>query len=338
MTAKEMLKNNILLQMQHHVSSQILSILGDVLTKLLSAVEVVQLETLPATADDSNAYIWELFMLKKAPKLSARTVERYRDVLRHFADHSRKPFTTVTGMDVELYLAAIRKSNTDVSLDGQRRCLSAFFSWMRKAHLIVTNPCDEIEPYKIVQKPIDHMEPEEMEQLKTGCRTKRDRALIEFLRSTAVRVGEAEQVRVCDIDWRTGEVNTYGEKGRRYRTACLDSVAIKYLSDYVESRHIPYSSTEPLFTRERGDTHKGLTRASIRGVVDAIRERSGIQRRVYPHLFRKTTATNIIKRGGSVHDAGEYLGHKERSTAGRYYTYMGKDHTVEIFKKYVAIV
>ncbi len=128
MTAKEMLKNNILLQMQHHVSSQILSILGDVLTKLLSAVEVVQIETLPATADDSNAYIWELFMLKKAPKLSARTVERYRDVLRHFADHSRKPFTSVTGMDVELYLAAIRKSNTDVSLDGQRRCLSAFFS------------------------------------------------------------------------------------------------------------------------------------------------------------------------------------------------------------------
>lgn len=45
---------------------------------------------------------------------------------------------------------------------------------------------------------------------------------------------------------------------------------------------------------------------------------------------------NIIKRGGSVHDAGEYLGHKERSTAGRYYTYMGKDHAVEIFKKYVA--
>lgn len=338
MTAKEKVRNDVLLQMRNHVDFQELNILENVLTKVLAGVEVIEMETLPATTEDSNAYIWELFMLKKAPKLSVRTVERYRDVLRHFADHSHKPFVKVTSMDVELYLAAIRKDNADVSLDGQRRCLSAFFTWMRKSHLIVENPCDAIEPYKIVEKPIDHMEPEEMEQLKTGCRTKRDRALIEFLRSTAVRVGEAEQVRVCDVDWRTGEVNTYGEKGRRYRTACLDSVALKYLSDYVESRHIPYSSTEPLFTCTRGNIHKGLTRASIRSTVDTIRERAGIERRVYPHLFRKTTATNIIKRGGSVHDAGEYLGHKERSTAGRYYTYMGKDHTMEIFKKYVAIV
>lgn len=338
MTAKETVKNDILLQMQAHVSSQVLSILGDILTRVLSGVEVVQLETLPATTDDGNAYIWELFMLKKAPKLSARTVARYKDVLRHFIGYCHKPLVNVVSMDVELYLASIRCSNTDVSLDGQRRCLSAFFTWMRKAHLIMDNPCDAIEPYKIVEKPIDHMEPEEMEQLKTGCRTKRDRAMIEFLRSTAVRVGEAEQIRVCDIDWRTGEVTTYGEKGRRYRTTCLDSVAIKYLSDYVESRHIAFNSNEPLFTRCRGNTHKGLTRESIRGAVETIKVRAGMERRVYPHLFRKTTATNVIRRGGSVHDAGEYLGHKERSTAGRYYTYVGKEHTVEIFKKYVAIV
>ena len=165
MTAKERVRNDVLLQMRNHVDFQELNILENVLTKVLAGVEVIEIETLPATADDSNAYIWELFMLKKAPKLSVRTVERYRDVLRHFADHSHKPFVGVTSMDVELYLAAIRKDNTDVSLDGQRRCLSAFFSWMRKSHLIVANPCDEIEPYKIVQKPIDHMEPEEMEQL-----------------------------------------------------------------------------------------------------------------------------------------------------------------------------
>ena len=103
----------------------------------------------------------------------------------------------------------ISRDNSETSLDGQRRCLSAFFTWMRKLHLITENPCDEIEPYKIVEKPIDHMQPEEVEQLKTGCRTKRDRAMIEFLRSTAVRVGEAAQIRICDIDWRTGEVCIY---------------------------------------------------------------------------------------------------------------------------------
>lgn len=113
---------------------------------------------------------------------------------------------------------------------------------------------------------------------------------------------------------------------------------MKYLTEYVESKQVSFGSTEPLFTCDRGDVHKGLARASIRNSIGVIRERAGMERRVYPHLFRKTTATNVIRRGGSVHDAGEYLGHKERSTAGRFYTYMGKQHTVDIFNKYVASV
>lgn len=338
MTAKEKVKNDVLLNMDPHVNKQTLAILERVLNQVLSGVDVTEMETLPATADNSNAYIWKLFMLRKAPKLSEKTVQRYGDVLKHFTEHCHKPFVQVTGMDVELYLSEISKDNNDTSLDGQRRCLSAFFTWMRKSHLITENPCDEIEPYKIIEKPIDHMEPEEVEQLKTGCKTKRDRAMIEFLRSTAVRVGEASQIKVCDVDWRTGEVAVYGEKSRRYRTAYLDSVAVKYLTDYIRERGISFNSKEYLFTSDRGDTHKGLTRAGIRSAVYSIRDRAKMERRVYPHLFRKTTATNITRRGGSVHDAGEYIGHKDNSTAARFYAFVGKDHTEEIFKKYVAIV
>lgn len=206
MTAKEKVKNDVLLSMESHVDRQTLDLLERVLNRILSGVDVSEIETLPATIDDSNAYVWKLFMLRKAPKLSERTVQRYGDVLKHFTEYCNKPFMKVTSMDVEVYLSAISRDNSETSLDGQRRCLSAFFTWMRKSHLITENPCDEIEPYKIVEKPIDHMQPEEVEQLKTGCRTKRDRAMIEFLRSTAVRVGEAAQIRICDIDWRTGEV------------------------------------------------------------------------------------------------------------------------------------
>lgn len=338
MTAKEKVRNDVLLQMRNHVDTMTLNVLEDVITRVLAGVEVVEIESLPATIDDSNAYVWELFMLKKAPKLSEKTVKRYQDIVMRFIDQFHKSFLKVTSMDVELYLSKISRDNNETSLDGQRRCLSAFFTWMRKSHLIVENPCDAIEPYKTIEKPIDHMEPEEVEQLKTGCKNKRDRALIEFLRSTAVRVGEAEQVKVCDIDWRTGEVSVYGEKSRRYRTAFLDSVAIKYVTDWIKTRGIQFNSKEALFTAIRGDKHKGINRQSIRSSVYAIKKRAQMERRVYPHLFRKTTATNITKRGGSVHDAGEYIGHKDNSTAARFYTFVGKDHTEEIFKKYVAIV
>ncbi len=338
MTAKEQLKNNVLVKMRNHVDGQTMDILAAVLSSELAAVEVVEMETLPATVDDSNEYIWNLYMVKKGSKLSQKSVSRYKGILRKLVEFCHKSLLDITGMDIELYLASIRKDNSDVSLDGQRKCISAVFSWMRRAHLIIENPCDAIEPYKIVEKPIDHMEPEEVEQLKSGCKNKRDRALIEFLRSTAVRVGEAEQVKVCDIDWRTGEVSIYGEKSRRYRTAFLDSVAIKYMTDWINARGIAFNSKEALFTAIRGDKHKGINRQSIRSSVYAIKKRAQMERRVYPHLFRKTTATNITKRGGSVHDAGEYIGHKDNSTAARFYAYVGKDHTEEIFKKYVAII
>ena len=81
-----------------------------------------------------------------------------------------------------------------------------------------------------------------------------------------------------------------------------------------------------------------MTIAGIRSSIKTISNRSKVNRRVYPHLFRKTTASNIVKRGGSIHDAGEYLGHKDRSTAGQHYAYISEDHTVEIFNKFVATV
>ena len=69
-----------------------------------------------------------------------------------------------------------------------------------------------------------------------------------------------------------------------------------------------------------------------------LAKRANVERRVYPHLFRKTTASNIVKRGGSMHDAGEYLGHKDRSTAGKHYAFVSEEHTIDIFNKYVAAI
>lgn len=125
MTAKEKVKNDVLLGMESHVDKQTLVILERVLNQTLSGVEVSESETLPATTDDSNAYVWKLFMLRKAPKLSERTVQRYGDVLKHFTGYCNKSFFKVTSMDVEVYLDTISKDNCDTSLDGQRRCLSA---------------------------------------------------------------------------------------------------------------------------------------------------------------------------------------------------------------------
>ena len=330
--------NNILITMKNHLDTQQLEILSITLSKNL--VNIDKEENLPATVDNTNEYIIDLFKTTKAPRLSKKTVDFYLNTIIRLIDSTNKRLTDITSLDIIVFLESIRKDNDIVSLNNQRRNISAFFSWLRKSHFILENPCDGVEPYKQVEKPIDHLEPEEFEQLKTGCKDTRDRALIEFLRSTAVRVSEISNIHISDIDWNKGTIDILADKTKRHRIICLDSIALKYLHEYIEERCITCYSHEYLFVSNRmyNGTRKPMSDESIRRVLNMIKQNSELDKRIYPHLFRKTTATNIVKRGGSVHDAGEYLGHKDQSVTGKYYSYISTDHTIDIFKKYVAIV
>lgn len=338
MDMREKVRNDVMLQMMYHLDKVSMDMLGNVLAKVLAGVQVTEAETMPATTDDSNRYILDMFRARKAPKLSPKTAAFYMDSVKRLILYINKPLPQMTSMDIEAWLMSISRDNTPTSLNNQRKNISAFFTWMRKCRLVTENPCESIEAYPAIEKPIDHMEPDEVEQLKTGCRTKRDRALIEYLRSTACRVGEIPGVLISDVDWRNGVILIYGSKGRAYRPVCLDSVALKYLTDYVTERDLPFTSKEPLFVHYRGGLHKPLNISGIQSAVRKIAERAGLDRRVYPHLFRKTTATGVVRRGGSTYDAGEYLGHRDRSVAGRHYAYKSEDHVINIFKRYVAMM
>lgn len=339
LNAKETLLNNILISMRVIITATQMQMLESVLVKELQRVEIVETETLPATVDNTNEYILSLFMTRKAPKLSKETVEQYVYATRHLIDTVQKPLLQMSTMDIEYFLQCHKaKGNSNVSVNNMRRHLSAMFTWMRKSKLIVENPVEQIEPWKEIEKPIDHLSPEEVEQLKTGCKTKRDRALIEFLRCTAMRREEIPGVRIKDIDWQTGKIVIFGQKSSSYRTVCLDSVALHYIREYLQERGVTYNSTQSLFTHARGDKSVELSKDGIYSVVKAIAKRAGMDRNVYPHLFRKTTATNIIKRGGSEEAAGEYLGHKPRTVTGRHYAYKSEEHVLAIFKKYVAAI
>ncbi len=338
MSAKEKLKNDIIIGMHMHLDCTTQAILEAVVVKAVQDLDIRELETMPATMDNTNQYIMSLFDAKKAPKLSPMTVEFYKATMNEFMTCVNKPLNRVCESDIEFYLMKKRISNTNASLNNLRRNLSAFFTWMRKEKLINENPCDGVEPYQVVEKPIDHMEATEVEKLKLGCKYKRDRALIEFMRSTAMRRGEVPIVRICDIDFRSGKLVIFGEKTQKYRTVFLDSVAMHYIQEYLKERGVAENSKEPLFTWLRGDKTKALDKEGVYASIKDIATRAGMDRRVYPHLFRKTTATNICKRGGSVDAAGEYLGHAPKNVTDRHYTYKGDRYVEQIFHNFVEAV
>lgn len=338
MNTKEKLKNDIIVGMSAHLDYNTIAILEAVIVKAVQNLDIKELETLPATIDNTNQYIIDLFWARKAPKISKKTADYYMSTVNEFIACVNKPLNKVVETDIEYYLYQKQPNNNNVSLNNLRRNLSAFFNWMRKTKLIADNPCDGIEPFMETIKPIEHLEAQDTEKLKAGCRHKRDRAIIEFMRSTALRRGEVPKARICDIDFKSGKIVIYGEKTRKYRTVYLDGVALYYIKEYLKDRGVDERSTEPLFTHIRGDKTKVLETEGLYASIKTIAKRAGMDKRVYPHLFRKTTATNICRRGGSEDAAGEYLGHAPKSVTGKHYTFKSEQHVEQIFHNYVEAV
>lgn len=115
----------------------------------------------------------------------------------------------------------------------------------------------------------------------------------------------------------------------------IDEICRVHLIEYIESRGLDLSSDEYLFAGER---NKGKMQTSqIRRDLKDLGSRATITH-LHPHLFRKTTATNIVIRGGSITDAGDYLGHVDRSVVGKHYVHRSEDHIQKIFDNYVKAV
>lgn len=345
-TMKEILRDSILTQMQPHISGEEMDMLNQAIAKALFNVDVVEMETLPATQDTTNEYILKLYGVKKIPKLSVQTANYYLLTIKRFIAFAGKSLLNITDMDVDVYLNAYAgKGVCEATVNNERRNLSAFFTWMRQSHLITENPVENVEKLSEIEKPIDYLQDWEMEALRDACKVRgnnqeeyreclRDRALLEFLRSTAVRVGECVTLNQTDVDWQKGEVLVFGHKTKAYRRACLDDVAKYHLKKYIDSRA---DSNEALFVALKGK-HGRLHKAGVEYILREIAKRSILTRRVYPHLLRKTTATNMVSKGCPRELAAFYLGHKNGNTKtlNKHYAATDPAQIIRAFRQYGA--
>lgn len=341
MTEKNNFKNEILLKAQHHLDKTQLSILESLLDEALYEVDIIHInQSVPSTTNNTNLFILSLYELKRSLTLSSETIAAYMITAKDFINHVDKQLPQITTEDIEYFFSLKRKEGcSNTTLNNQKRNLNSLFKWMVQNRFISDNPLDPIPSFKEVLKPVDHLTALEFELLKTGCVTKRDRAMIEVFRCTAMRKGEFPSVCINQIDWKTGKILIYGQKGYSYRTVMLDDIALKFLSDYIkEERKLPLDSQEPLFSYMRGDKTKPLSKHGIYMSIKRIAAKSELDKNIYPHLFRKTTGSNIIKRGGTVDDVSAYLGHKPQGVAKRHYIHLSETYSEEVFNQYVQAV
>lgn len=350
---KDFIRNEILAEMRVHIDSVTTDILNKVIVKTLFNVDVIDKETGLCTRENTNEYIIERFNVRKAPKLSPNSAEAYLGSIGRLIRFTNKSLIDIIDMEVEYYIDWYAKNgnkgkgNTAVTVNNELRNISAFYDWMRKSRIITVNPCDGVDKYPEIEKPIDHLEDWEFEALRDACKIKtknkishldeyieclRDRAIIEFLRSTAVRVGECVSVNWQDIDFQKGKILIYGEKGKAYREVCLDDMAKWHVKKYIDSR----TDTNPaLFVGVRGDSER-LQTSGVRAALKVVRLRSGLKRRIYPHLFRKTTASNMAKRGCPGELIALYLGHKNSNVTNKHYAHRSPEMVRNAFFQYGA--
>lgn len=258
----------------------------------------------------------DFLMAKSLEGRSNETVKHYKYELTRLLSYTNKSVSDISSSDIlayfQLYKTTRRVSNQ--TLKNVRAIYSSFFAWLRDRDRIGTNPMilvDKIKTEKIIQKPFTD---EERERIFQACNNLRDRALVEFLYSTAVRVSELSRINRADVCLWDKTLFVYG-KGAKERRVYLNEVSSMYLRDYLDSRT---DDSEALFVSLRKPFDR-LTKGGIESLVRTLGKRAGVQK-AHPHRFRRTSITNVINRGMKIEEAMILAGHSKPETTMRYCT------------------
>lgn len=324
-TVKAQVINNIIVAMSMVMKQEVLQILQHVIVKEFVNVKMEEITTLPAEYQDStdqrNKYIVQLFIIKK--KIKNNTKQAYLSSVKHLITLIDKPLDKMEETDISYYLSWYEKKNMNtggkknqaITINNERRFLSAFFTWMRKEKLITDNPVEATDPLKTIRRPIDYFKPEEMAKMRDACKTHRERALIEVLRSTGARVGELVEITLDQIDWNTGDIMILGEKSDKYRPIYLDDDARYYYKKYLDTRN----DESPFMFPQSKAPYNQMSTSGIRSIMKTIGKRAKIKCRVYPHKMRKTLGMSLKNKGVDIGTIQEIMGHADPSVTAIYY-------------------
>lgn len=272
-------------------------------------------ETALVVYDDTDYEIIKKFaMAKLATGKSQRTVKNYCAVIKALADSSEKSVVEMNEDDIVSYLYSYQTTHKigNTTLRNMRAYLSSFFSWCRKSRIIDRNPMDMVGTIRSDTKIKKPFSDEEVVALKDACETPRELALIDFLDSSMVRIGELVGLDRDNIQINERECVVYG-KGRKERIAYFDGAAKKHLEEYLATRT---DNNPALFVTERKPTNR-LSAYGVRHVLKSIAKRADVSN-VHAHRFRRTGATRCLDRGMPLDVLSGMMGHTDTKTTQIY--------------------
>lgn len=243
---------------------------------------------------------------------SSKTIELYHFILSKMICCLQMKVTEIGAYDIRTFLAYEKSRGiSNRTLETTRACISAYFQWMSAEDIIAKNPCANIKPIKYPEQQKYPFSSVEMDAMRSACKTERERAMIEILISSGVRVSEFTALEMDDIDFSTMRLYVRHGKGDKERTTYISEVARTHLSSYLRESGITGGFIFPNRTGQQ------MTANGLRKILKQIAKRAGVEN-VHPHRFRRTFATGMATRGMPVQDIMRLLGHTNINTTMEY--------------------
>lgn len=273
--------------------------------------------------------------------LSKNTIDAYRRDLRSYINFLKlqkiNDINHTTRTVIVSYLLLMqKKGKASSSISRACAAIKSFYHFLVRERRIKEDPTINLDTPKLEKRLPRVLTVGEVEDLLnqpdvTNLWGLRDKALLELLYATGIRVSELISIRVEDVNLEMGFLRCFG-KGSKERIVPIGSVALNYLERYInEARNqlVKDKETNILFINHRG---KGLTRQGFWKIIKKYARQAGINKEITPHTLRHSFATHLLENGADLRAVQEMLGHADISTT-QIYTHITRSRIKEVYDR-----
>lgn len=272
--------------------------------------------------------------LESNKKASSNTLEAYlRDVKQFVTYCGFDSFEKIESKTITDYLTAIDKSEaTKLRILASLR---AFFKFLEQKGVITQNPANQVKLKKTKPNALGVLDADEIVLLLSqpngdDFKSVRDKAMLELLYATGIKVSELLQVKLTDINLIIGILHL--KNGAKERIVPIYPAAVKSLTDYVQNVRggiVGENSQDCLFTNLNGQP---MSRQGFWKIIKQYAKQAGIKQEITPQTLRHSFAAHLLENGAKLQDIKEMLGHSDISSTQVYAQFIKNKYTSKYAK------
>lgn len=261
-----------------------------------------------------------LLFLKTEKKLGDNTINSYMLDLEDFFKTFNGSIESCTKKDILTYISSINGFEVS-TVNRHISSLKSFFNYLVDESIIKVSPMEEVSSLKKTKKLPKYLSISEVNKLLNIPLNSefdyRNKAMLELMYATGLRVSELVSIEYSNIDFENSIIRING-KGKKERIIPLGEVASYYLKVYLSdyrSKLLKRNTYNQVFLNNHG---KPITRQGFNYILENIRELTGIEKEITPHVLRHSFATHLLEGGADIRSIQEMLGHENISTTNIY--------------------